>query len=156
MKKGISLTALLLAIAVSFILISSIIVSYNNITEKAIKSNFAKEIYHIETLVEEYEFKKGEYPVLNNITFDISSINEKSQFVGCSGYSSNNITLSKIDLKKINISELNYGTEDSTNDIYVYSKETKKVYYLKGRVIAGNTYYTLTNELREYIGVNSL
>ncbi|MDD2627893.1 MAG: hypothetical protein PHR25_02465 [Clostridia bacterium] len=62
-----------------------------------------------------------------------------------------NITYYIIDLKDIGIKNTEYGNREDEKDVYVISKETWKVYYIKGANIGRKKYYSLTNELRSIV-----
>lgn len=158
MKKGMTMVALIATIIITIILVSTVVFSYNNIIANTKKNEFAREIYTVQKMVKDYEFKNNEYPLLEEVNVLVSSLdnNFKIQFSGEVGYTEGNIKLNKIDLYKADISELTRGTSESSDDIYLFSKTTKKVYYLKGIRIEGNVYYTLTDELYKLINISEV
>ena len=76
-KYGITLVALVCVIFVLLVLVSTIVVSFNNIYISTKKKEFANEIYSIQKLVDEYYFKNGSLPVKGEVIyFDISLVDE--------------------------------------------------------------------------------
>lgn len=163
-NAGISLIVLLITIVVFLILLTVIVVSADNIINNTKKRQFAKEIYQIQNLVDRYKYENEEYPYkyLNDNNYEEVEfkIDDKidSQFLNEVKDYQNNIKLYPIDLIKIGAKTLSRGIskDNNPNDVYVFSKDTGKVYYLKGYKVDKNIYYTLTNELRNLIGLKSL
>lgn len=155
-KKGITLLALTLTIAVILILASTIVLSSNDIIAKTKKSEFAKEVYTIQTLVKQYKFKNNVYPIDGSIEITLSEFdqNSVSQFSNEPTYSTGKITLEYIDLYEADVENTVRGNKKSGNqkDVYLVSNDTGRVYYLNGQKISGTVYYTLTDELKELIG----
>ena len=61
-KKGISMIALLITIAVFLILLTVITISSDKIINNTKKKQFAREIYEVQNLVDKYKYEKEEYP----------------------------------------------------------------------------------------------
>ena len=57
----------------------------------------------------------------------------------------------KLDFSKLGNIETIYGNIDDERDIYVVSKASGVVYYLKGVNVNGTTYFTLTDDLKNLI-----
>lgn len=155
-KKGVSLIILCATIIVVIILLSTVVITTGNIIENVKKSDFAKEIYSIQNLAKEYNFKNNKYPTTNEIEISLGNINEKykEQFKKENGYNSGTINLKVIDLNELSVESVNRGLKKSgDNDIYLISEDTGIVYYLLGENIGKDTYYTLTSELKSLIGV---
>lgn len=156
-KKGITLAVLVVTIIITMILVSAIVVSYDSIKNSTKKKEFAKEIYSIQNLVDAYKFKNEKYPVTTNVTFSIATIEneDKIQFINEPGYSSNEVVFRVIDLYEVGIESTTRGTQKNanTNDMYVVSENTGKVFYLKGEEIGDKVYYTLSDELKKEIGL---
>ncbi len=157
MKKGISLIALLVSVAVISILITTITLSGLGTTNNAKKMAFGSEIRMLKNSIDSYKTKnQGEYPVLDTIILDVSQVTDisKAQFSD-EDITDNKIVLYQIDYSKISIGNLNYGNlTDGENDMYVVSKKTDKVYYAKGVEIGGVTYYTITNDIEDPLNNN--
>lgn len=152
MKKGISLIALLVSVAVISILITTITLSGLGTSNNAKKMAFGAEIKMLKNSIDAYLTKnQGEYPVSDIIMLDVSQVTDvsKAQFSD-EDINDNKIVFYQIDYNKISIGNLKYGNlTDGENDIYVVSKKTGKVYYAKGVEIGGVTYYTVTNNTQD-------
>lgn len=154
MKRGITLTALLVTIVIMSILTATITVSGYNVLNDSKKIKFATEIAYIEEAINSYYTKDQELPLEESFIVDLSQISEKSvtQFASEEGYSNNEIILYKIDRARLGLSDTVYGNGDVDNkDIYAISKETNKVYYIKGIKVSDITYYTLTEDLKNLV-----
>ena len=157
-KQGITIALLVGTVVILLIIVSAITVSYANIKDTTNKREFAKEIYTIGTLLEKYRFEKGTYPEKGEFTLDLNSINGNSrdQFVNEPNYASNTILLSKLDLASMDVETVNRGVEKEGNtDIYAVSKSTGNIYYIQGEKIGDTVYYTLTDELKGLIAVET-
>lgn len=160
-KKGISLLVLLITIAVILILLTTITFSADNIISNTKKRQFAKEIYEVQNLVDKYKYENDDYPyIIENYEKKVININVENideQFMSEDSIN-NTVTLYPIDLYKAGVQNLSRGTNKNDNEKYVYafSNKTGKVYYVKGFKVGRYTYYTLTNELRELIGLKSI
>lgn len=153
-KSGISLMVLAITVVVMIILASATVVSYNSIIQDTLKKDFASEIYSIQKLVSHYIFMYNEYPGEEEIIFDISDIDEKYLFE----FSKENISDLRfncyiIDLEKCDVELTKRGVGKNLKDIYVVSKDTGIVYYMDGVVIDNIIYYTLTDDLKNDIGL---
>ena len=151
-KKGITLVALIATIMAIIILTTTAVVSYSSFSVSAKKRAFANEIYTLQKQVEDYKFKNNKYPLKTAKELDISDLDSALVSI----FNSNNeqivegkVTLYKIDYKKLDIDSLVRGTDENSNDIYLFSNESKKVYYIEGEKIENKTYYYLDNELYE-------
>lgn len=154
-KSGISMIALAITIVVMLILLSGVVITYSNIHEDTIKMEFAKEIYSVQKLVEQYHFKNNEYPVKNKITISMQTLGEssKTQFKEEEGFDSGTVELYEIDLAKADVTSVKRGTESKAKDKYLVSNKTGKVYYYLGEDLGGTIYYTLTDDLKSLIGL---
>lgn len=158
MKKGISLIALVATIAIMIILISTVTISGINTANNSKKQAFATELAMIQESVDSYKIKtNGEYPVNNSIVVNTEKLSENvltNQFSG-ENITDNTLILQEVDYTKIGITSLKYGyKKDGDGDVYAISTVTNKVYYVKGIKIGTNTYFTLTDDLRNMINYN--
>ena len=157
LKKGVSLIVLLMTIAVMLILLTTITVSSSNIINNSKKRQFAKELYEIQNLVDKYKYENNDYPYIiendENKTVKKNVENISNIFVGEEKVD-NVITLYPINLSKVGVENLSRGInkEDNEEDVYAFSNKTGKVYYVKGYKVGDDTYYTLTDELKELLG----
>lgn len=156
MKKGITLSVLSVVILIMVIFATAVTTTGSMALNNSKKIKFASELALVQEKVNEYtNNKEGKYPISNKVELDLSKVttNSITQFDG-EVKNGTSITLYEIDFSLLGKIELIYGTkedEDST-DIYAVSKETGKVYYIKGVKVSKITYYTLTDELKENIG----
>ena len=159
-KKGISMIALLITIAVFLILLTVITISSDKIVNNTKKKQFAREIYEVQNLVDKYKYEKEEYPYTilddntkESISIDITDdINDQFKNEGVT--EGDKAKLYTIDLNKIGAENITRGIKKDNNlkDVYAFSEKTGIVYYIKGYKVGKNVYYTLTDELKGQIG----
>ena len=160
-KKGISLVVLLIVIGVMLILLSTITISLDNIVTNSKKRQFAKEIYEIQSMVDTYKKQNDDYPYIKlaegNKTIDLEVTNGNENQVAIEDVIDDKVTLYVINMQKIGANELSrgYNQNGDETDVYAFSNKTGIVYYVKGYSVRRNTYYTLTDELRKLIGLNT-
>ena len=68
-KRGVTVVALSIAVAIMAILTAAVLVNIDNIIPTARKSKIAEEFSTIEEKVKEYYLTFGNYPVLNDTTY---------------------------------------------------------------------------------------
>ena len=159
-KKGISMIALLITIAVFLILLTVITISSDKIINNTKKKQFAREIYEVQNLVDKYKYEKEEYPytILDDNTKESMSIDItddlNDQFDNEGVRDGDKVELYTIDLNKIGAENITRGIKKDNNlkDVYAFSEKTGIVYYIKGYKVGRNVYYTLTDELKGQIG----
>lgn len=145
---------LMITVAVMIILASTTIVSYNNIVEDTLKRDFASEIYSVQKLVEQYHFINNEYPINEEYILDMDNIDSKYMYeFEKETIEDGNIVFYVIDLNKCDVQEIKRGKNKISGDVYVVSNKTGIVYYIDGVVIDDMKYYTLTDDLRNEIGL---
>jgi hypothetical protein len=158
MRKGISLVALAAVVFIMVILLTTLTISGVETANNAKKMTFASEISLIQESVNSYITKhNGEFPISNSIQVDISSVNtnSKTQFTIEDNDSDNKVLLYQVDYTLLGLTTLKNGLKkQGENDIYALSKDTKKVYYVKGMAIGNKTYYTLTDDLRSTTNIS--
>ena len=156
MKKGFSLVTLLVTIFVIIILSSTVVISANSIYNSNKKIRFASEISYIKELVNNYMAdNNGKLPSSSDVVVSTKSISKEdlnTQFAG-ENISEDTIFLNKIDMSMINPGTLQYGngTDEKSDDIYCISKQTGKIYYIRGCKVGTKIYYTLNDELKKSI-----
>lgn len=114
----------------------------------------------IQNAVDAYYTKNNAiFPVKDTVILDVSNVraNVKGQFIENGETIVNDtITLCEIDYSKIGIDSLKYGRkQNGNNDIYVLSRETGNVYYALGLEIGNDTYYSLTDDIKNILNYNS-
>ena len=148
MRKGVSLVSLIIVIIVIVILAGIVAISGADIFHATNINTFAIEILNIQTAVDEYYFRHGEYPVTTTVTYNVSNINtgSLSQFSE-ETVVNNSISLKLVNLSLIGIDETEFGNNEVQNDVYALSVTSGKVYYLAGVEYEGSVYYTITDEI---------
>lgn len=157
MKKGFSLIALMTTVVVILILLSTATFSIINSSNISKKTGFATEINMIQQAVDAYKTKNDSYPSKNIVVIDLSSLNDKQkeQFINNGeNIISNKLSLVSVDYQAVGITNLKYGTSETANDIYAISENSGKVYYVKGFKVGNDTYFTLTESLKNLLIVN--
>ena len=152
LKKGIALISLVIAIIIMIIISGVIVIKSNSSIEVVDKNMFAIEILNIQTAVDNYYASYGDYPVEEDqIEFDVTDVPQEdktNQFYD-ETITANKIILYRVSLSAIGISDTEYGNllKDNELDVYALSRETGKVYYLKGMTYKNKTYYMALDEL---------
>lgn len=158
-KYGISLVSLVFTILIILILITTIVVSFDNVYVATKRKDFANEIYNIQKLVEMYHFRNNVYPTSSNdeyVYVDLSKLNneEQEQFANETQQADSKIILKRLDLYEAGVEESKNGHGNLDNkDIYCVSEDTGIVYYIKGKEYENKVYYTLTEDLKEQLGL---
>lgn len=157
-KKGITFLILIITIVFILIISSTLTISFFNVIDSTNKKEFASEIHSLQKLVDQYKFMNNEYPVVENaFTVSLSTypMDEKTQFSSEPGYVENEVILKEINLYKAGADEITRGIRRNDNelDVYAVSETTGRVYYLKGEEYDNITYYTLTSDLEESLGL---
>ena len=158
MKKGISLIVLFIVVLVIIILVTTLTVTGINVYNNSRITRFATELAYVKEALDAYRTQNnGMYPIKDAVVLDISQVSSKAkvQFQD-ENITDNKVTLYEIDFSLLGVNELSYGNkkEGDKTDMYVVSMDTSNVYYAKGYKVNNNTYYTLTDELKEAIGYN--
>ena len=146
-KRGISMIAILLTLAVIIAISTVAIFEYRSIVIKSQKRDLATDFYAMQTAIQDYEFVHGSLPLSSEVYVTLP-VSNKEQFSTEPGYSSDKIDVYYVDYNKLNTDKLVRGMQkEGIDDRYVYSKWTNKLYYLQGETVDGTTYYTLNDEL---------
>lgn len=157
-KKGISLMVLMVTIAVMTMLLTTATVAGVKSMERTKKMKFASELAFVKESVDSYILNNNkEYPVSNTIILDISKVSGGSidQFNG-EIISNNKVNLYEIDVNLLGKIDTVYGKKSGGNDdVFAISKDTKKIYYIRGLKVSSVTYYTLNDELKNIINFTS-
>lgn len=147
MKKGISLIMLVLTVIILTILAGVIIINSTGTIISADKSKLHADISQLEVLMNIYKTRKNGTINFEIVQFDTTqlSTNELKQFEG-ENIVDNRVYLYVIELYEIDAEETNYGnTKLGSDDRYLYSNITGKVYYERGLVADDITYYYIEN-----------
>lgn len=139
MKKGISIVALMATVAVIAILTSTVTLSSEKIITNINEVEFINEIVNVQNALLEKGDNVDEYlDLYTNIPLKDTEFAEQNYLENDSSI------LYKVNLEKLKLDNCKRGIEKTPDDVYLYSKETKKVFYLKG---FKNRYYTLDEEI---------
>ena len=159
MKKGISMISLSISLIVILVFTSAVVISSKPIIENSNRTKFVAEILLLEDGIDSYKLKNGVYPENGVITLNLGNVTSDAlvQFDG-ETIQDDKVQLYLIDFEKISIEDKEFGNnEDGQNlDVYAFSKQTDRVYYIKGIKYQGNTYYTLTDTLYNNTRMNNL
>lgn len=154
MKKGMTFITAGIAVVIMLILATTATVAIVNVSNDTTLTKFATEIAYVQEAVNNYHDKNNEYPVNNSVSVDLSQVNarDKVQF-NLEEVNDNTILLYEIDYSKLGNIEIVYGnkSDNDLRDIYAVSKNTGKVYYLKGVKVGSTVYFTLNDTLKERI-----
>ena len=148
-KRGVTLVLLSITILIMAILTTSVIVNIDDIIPAARKSKIAEEFKLIEDKVKEYYLTYGNYPVLNNITYT----KDEAVALNTAGKASaltneivkngdENSVFFLIDLDKLRVDTLLFGTGNTADDIYIAAVSTGCVYYPKGLSVGGKMVFS--------------
>ena len=158
-KKGMSVIALVGAVAIILILLTTVTTSGINTAHNAKKIAFGSEIKMIQNSVDTYySSNNARYPVTENayeLNFSNASSKNKKIFQDNEGSDKTSFTVYEIDYDAIDVSDLTYGKKNTEDDIYVISRMSGKVYYLKGLKIGNEIYYTVTDDINNLLSYNS-
>ena len=148
--------AIILTVAIIIAVSATAIFEYKNIVLKAQKRDLASDFFGMEQAIKDYEFIHGSLPLGAEVTLEVPAVSSE-QFAKEPYYSEGKLDVYYVDYNKLNTKKLYRGMQkNGINDRYVYSKWTNRLYYLDGVTIDGVTYYTLNNELRSLLEVNSV
>ncbi len=154
MKKGMTLLALMATVVIMSILLTSVTISGIATINNANKMAFAAEVSLLQESTDAYSTKNnGSFPIGDSVLLNITGVSDNSigQFDGESLVNTK-VVLYKLDYELLGITSLKYGLgKDGPEDMYVVSKDTKRVYYAKGVPVGSKTYYTLTDDLKSLI-----
>lgn len=161
-KRGISLMVLVLTIIIMIILASVVIYISADSVNNAKMASLAEDITNIEDLISEYYLNNNELPIVSGISYSKANVVDLitdgstvlSEEINQNGDDSS--LFYKVDLSKLPIESSSRGVGDNgVNDIYLVSSQNFNVYYLKGEKIAGQYYFSLTQNLTGKNRVNS-
>ena len=154
MKKGITFMVVVIMIAIIMTLTTTVVISGISAFNNSKKIQFASEIAFVQELLNSLNYLDTDlsYGEVNIIDLKDASQDVKEQFSN-EVLTDEKVTLYRIDpkMQALNDVDLAYGTGKDENDVFLYSLDTKKVYYKKGIELSGKLYYTLTDELKEKI-----
>ena len=142
MKKGISLTTIVIAISVMMILIASVSVIGSSAINSANFEEYKSEIERVASEVNIYVTENNSLPIItsqavyaNNLGNDfVENLKENNDF---------STTLYVIDISKLDDYNFEKGKGTiSDKDVFVVAEGSNNVYYLKGFKYRGKVYFT--------------
>ena len=141
MKKGVSLTTVVIAITVMMILIASVSVIGSSAINSANFEEYKSEIERVANEVNLYITENDTLPTTNEV-ISINSL--ESEFLN--SLNENNDISNKlyvVDISKLNDYNLEKGKGTvSDKDVFVVAEDSNNVYYLKGFRYRGKVYFT--------------
>ncbi|MBR6688937.1 MAG: hypothetical protein IKL68_02860 [Clostridia bacterium] len=154
-KTGITMAMLVVIVTVIAILTTVTVTSISNSYNNSKLSVWVTEIGIIQDIMKERK-EDVTNVLMDTISFDVSGIDSNIRIEQFAGETiiSNKISLREINLAAIGVDNAIYGIHKNNLDIYAYSETTGKVYYLKGLDSRINTFYTLTEDLKNRYGDN--
>lgn len=140
MKKGITMSVVLIAVVIMLILITSATVVGTTSISTANYEDFKSVLGRVSNDVNVYYVKNNELPVENNV------ISTESLSVSFQDELEKKGDLNKklfiVDMKKINDSTITIGRGSfSSEDIFLVAEDSHNVYYLKGHEFKRVKYY---------------
>ena len=109
-KRGMSMIAILLTLAVIIAISTVAIFEYKNIVVKSQKRDLASDFYAMQTAIQDYEFVHGSLPLSSEIYVSVPTSN-KEQFSKEPGYTSEKIDVYYVDYNKLNTEKLSRGVQ---------------------------------------------
>lgn len=139
-QKGITLIVLIMTLMILSVLASVSIIKYDSGMDVRNYNYMCADIELLEDKILVYYNNYGFLPTKGSAIVNIKSM------LGGQASSRDNDNYYQIDVNGLDNITLNYGGGDLSNkNIYVINEQSHKVYYLKGVVFEGTTYYTPFN-----------
>ncbi len=141
MKKGVSLSIVVAAVAIMMILISSVSVVGSNAISSANFEEYKSEITRVSDEINIFITENNMLPVTNE-TISINSLGQDFlEQVKENGDLSNKFYV--VDVSKLNDYNITKGKGTVSNkDVFLVAENTNNVYYLKGFKYRGDIYFT--------------
>ncbi len=163
-KSGITLISLVLMVVILIILTSTIVVSVASVSNNSKMVAFATDLNNIEQSVQAYYLENNELPKISApVEYSKSSLISLAELKEAqleSEIVANFDTSDKffeIDLNKIDIANTTRGLKQKgSNDIYVVNSRNFRVYYVKGVLIGGDIYFSLTDKLTKSTNIQGI
>lgn len=141
MKKGVTLSIVLIAIVIMITIITTASVVGSNAISTANFEDFKSNVSRAADAVNEYYLSNSTLPVTNEIVAADSVSNELRQLLSKRG--DINSKLYVVDMNKIEDSTIEKGRGTLSNkDVYIVAEETLNVYYLKGYTYRSVKYFS--------------
>lgn len=140
MKKGVTMSVILIAVVIMLILVSSATVVGTTSMATANYEDFKSTISRLSNDVNEYYIKNNTLPIKNEV-IDTNTLNESFK-EELEKKGDLNRKLFIIDMTKINDATITIGRGASTSeDIFLVADDSHNIYYLKGHEFKKVIYY---------------
>ncbi len=142
MKKGITMSVVLVAIVIMMLIISAATVVGTNAVSTANFEEFKSIISRVSDDINEYYVKNDELPVKNEIVATASLPQDMQSALSKNGDLDDKLYV--VDMSKINDATLKKGRGTiESQDVFLVSETKQNVYYLKGYKYKSVVYYTM-------------
>lgn len=142
MKKGITMSVVLVAIVIMMLIISAATVVGTNAVSTANFEEFKSIISRVSDNINEYYVKNDELPVKNEIVATASLPQDMQSALSKNGDLDDKLYV--VDMSKINDATLKKGRGTiESQDVFLVSETKQNVYYLKGYKYKSVVYYTM-------------
>ena len=142
MKKGITMSVVLVAIVIMMLIISAATVVGTNAVSTANFEEFKSIISRVSDDINEYYVKNNELPVKNEIVATASLPQDMQSILSKNGDLDDKLYV--VDMSKINDATLKKGRGTiESQDVFLVSETKQNVYYLKGYKYKSVVYYTM-------------
>lgn len=142
MKKGITMSVVLVAIVIMMLIISAATVVGTNAVSTANFEEFKSIISRVSDDINEYYVKNNELPVKNEIVATASLPQDMQSILSKNGDLDDKLYV--VDMSKINDATLKKGRGTiESQDVFLVSETKQNVYYLKGYKYKSVVYYTI-------------
>lgn len=140
MKRGITISTLVLTVILMFILITTATVVGARAIQTASYEEFLGKVTRVADDVNKYVIDNKTLPTTAEIISKEGLPNELKAEIKNNGDDYNNLFV--IDMTKLNVENVNIGSGTVQDmDVFVVAENTNNVYYLKGIKYRGATYY---------------
>ena len=140
MKKGVTMSVVIIAVVIMLILVSAATVVGTNSISTANYEDFRSMITRVSNDVNEYYVSNNELPVKNEVVATDSLSESLKAEVEKKG--DTNKKLFVVDMAKINDATVTIGRGNtSSEDIFLVSEDSQNIYYLKGYEYKKVRYY---------------
>ena len=151
-RRGITLTVMVVTVIILGILAGTIAISTYSTINYSRLSTWVSEITYIQDVVDEQLARTSAVDfIIDEIRINVSglTIEEKNeQFGGETIGADGTVQLFTLDMNQLKILNTRYGNLQVETDVYALSKQTGKVYYVRGLESENKIYYALTTGLK--------
>lgn len=144
MKKGITVSVIVVAVSIMFIAISVATVIGTRTIQTAVYEEYMSKLKRVEDAINLYQNQNDQLPLTGEVMSKEGTPPNFLQTVYDVGDKDNKLYI--IDMNKIIVSNVSigYGTVND-NDIFLIAENSNNVYYYKGMEYRGKIYYFYKN-----------